>query len=150
MKPISLVKVRKGVKRLQVSMKKKMYTYKKTLLFFRKDRHYIFCSLSSLLCGGDRIKNQEVNFKVFFVYSFLKLFFIFKNKRTRKMKKYVCLFVFYFKNTKNIKNNKLKKQIKFLDNIKMIFFIFSKIIVNNVFKTQTKETLKLFFYYKKK
>ena len=62
-------------------------------------------------------------------------FAIFENyfmfSKTRRTKK-ICFF-FVMKNTENTENTKFRKQEQFSKNIKMMFFMLSKIVFNNSF-----------------
>ena len=79
-------------------------------------------ALGPLSCGS----KDHGTHKGLFVYRFLKLFFIMKNKENKKNTENMFGFFFFIlKNTKNIDNIKLKKQEQFSDNIKIVFYVFS-------------------------
>ena len=59
-----------------------------------------------------------------FVYGFLKLFFILKNKQKRKAQKTHLVLVVFLKNIKNKKNTNFKEQEHISLNTKMMFYVF--------------------------
>ena len=64
---------------------------------------------------------------------FLKIAFVLKNKKSKEKKENKFDFQFFF--LKKIENNKFKEQELFLSkNTKIVFYVFSKIVLTNSFQ----------------
>ena len=70
--------------------------------------------------------------KDLFGYNFLKVFFVLKSKEI--IKNMFDSFSFFFFLLKNTKKIKLREQKEFSNNIKMMFYMFFKIVLNNSFQ----------------
>ena len=68
-----------------------------------------------------------------FVYCYLKLFSILKNKKNMENMPFLFYFIFSEKHKKQ-KTLNLKNREEFSNNTFLVFFVFSKIILKNIFQ----------------
>ena len=78
------------------------------------------------------LKNKnQTDFMDLFGYNFWKPFSVFKNNENTQNKDNTFHYLFFFFEKQNIN---IKKQEQFSKNTKMMFFVFSKVVLKNSFQ----------------